>query len=66
MKRKIAKTTSSIAENSEISDSTVLKMEKAMYPIFSGDIRCYSRFKTDFNDFVVPSNKDLKTQAYMF
>ena len=46
---------SSIAETSEISDSTVLKMEKAKYPTFSGDIRCYARFETDFNDFVVPS-----------
>ena len=57
--------TSSIADTSEISDSTVLKMEKAKYPTFSGDIRCYARFKTDFNDFVVPSNKDPKTQAYV-
>ena len=57
--------TSSIAETSEISDSTVLKMEKAKYPTFSGDIHCYTRFKTDFKDFVVPSNKDPKTQAYI-
>ena len=57
--------TFSIAETSEKSDSTVLKMEKAKYPTFSGDIRCYARFKTDFNDFVVPSNKDPKTQTYV-
>ena len=62
--KKCCSSTSSIAESSEISDSTVLKMEKAKYPIFSGDIRCYSRFKTDFNDFVVPSNKDPMTQAH--
>ena len=37
--------TSSIAETSEISDSTVLKMEKAKYPTFSGDIRCYARLR---------------------
>ena len=57
--------TSSIAETGEISDSTVLKMEKAKYPTFSGDIYCYACFKTDFNDFVVPSNKHPKTQAYV-
>ena len=57
--------TSSIAETGGISDSTVLKMEKAKYPTFSGDIYCYACFKTDFNDFVVPSNKHPKTQAYV-
>ena len=44
--------TSSIAETSEISDSALLEMGKAKYPAFSGDIHCYARFKTDFNDFV--------------
>ena len=40
-------------------------MEKAKYPTFLGDIRYYAPFMTYFNDFVVPSNKDPKTQAYV-
>ena len=55
----------SISSTNEVSDSKLLKMEKAKYPTFSGDIRCYARFKSDFDNFVVPCNSDSKTQAYI-
>ena len=45
--------------------SKLLKMEKAKYPTFSGDIRTFARFKREFNDFVVPSHQDPKSQVYV-
>ena len=46
-------------------DNKMLRMEKAKYPTFSGDIRNFARFRSDFNDFVVPSHKDPKSQVYV-
>jgi hypothetical protein len=42
-----------------------LKTEKVNNPHFSGDIRSFARFKSDFDDFVVPKYPNEKHQVYV-
>ena len=66
--RKFNSTSSTTSNNGEINDieyNKFFKMEKSQKPTFSGDIRHYARFKSDFLTFVAPSCKDEQHQMYV-
>ena len=53
--------------SSEIKEkfTSAIKSEKIKNPTFNGDIRSFARFKSDFNDIVVPNNPSVKAQTYV-
>ena len=58
-------TTSTHGDSSTLELNKFFQMEKSKKPIFSGDIRNYARFKSDFMSFVAPTCRDKQHQSYV-
>ena len=54
-----------LSTNTSLSKNTSVKLEKMKLPTFSGDIRHFARFQSDFESIVKPAYQDTLHQIYV-